>query len=473
MTIENEERLSGAMQENVLTLLCFDDQRAKLLRSSLKPSLFESAVFRDIAAQAMDFIDQFNEPIKDHLPDTLEHILNGDDSRKALSYKKTIENLFVAKDGINGDYVIGQLNKFVRQQNMKSAIVKAVEAIEDGRIDEAEVEIQKGLNAQLVSFDLGTNIGDAQSALKFLDSSSDGFFTGIEELDKRDAMPRRKELFIPIAPRGRGKSWFVTHLAKMGLLQRASVLVVTLEMSEDRYAQRFLQAFFSVSKRQSTVRIPVFHKDGEGVLQEIVHEELERMTLQDPNIRAYLSKRITREFRKRPPLIIKAFPTGSLTIPMLNAYLDGLERFHKITPDILIVDYPDLMQIDAKNMRLEIGKTYADLRGIGVARNCAIIAPSQGNRESETAKLVTGSMAAEDISKLAIADTVITYSQTPAEKRLGLARLLCDKSRNDEDKFQLLISQAYQMGQFSLDSVMMNQDYWDLVDPVRPRHGDD
>ena len=162
MTIENEERLSGAMQENVLTLLCFDDQRAKLLRSSLKPSLFESAVFRDIAAQAMDFIDQFNEPIKDHLPDTLEHILNGDDSRKALSYKKTIENLFVAKDGINGDYVIGQLNKFVRQQNMKSAIVKAVEAIEDGRIDEAEVEIQKGLNAQLVSFDLGTNIGDAQ-----------------------------------------------------------------------------------------------------------------------------------------------------------------------------------------------------------------------------------------------------------------------------------------------------------------------
>jgi hypothetical protein len=45
---------------------------------------------------------------------------------------------------------------------------------------------------------------------------------------------------------------------------------------------------------------------------------------------------------------------------MLNAYLDGLERFHKITPDIIAVDYPDLMAIDSKNMRIDIGRTFAD-----------------------------------------------------------------------------------------------------------------
>ena len=462
---DKDERLPGVLQENLLTLLCFDDSHSKLLRHALTPNLFESAVFKDIAAQALDFIDQFGEPIKEHLPDSLDHILNGSDARKATSYKRTLENLFLAKDSVNGDYVVSCLNKFVRQQNMKSAIVRAVEALEDGRIDDAEVEVQKGLNSQVVSFDLGINMKDTDASLKFLDIQDTGFFTGIEEMDRQEACPRRKELFLFVAPRGRGKSWFMTHCAKMGLLQKASVLIVSLEMSADRYSQRMVQSFFSISKRESIVRVPRFIKNGEGHLTDIVHEELERITLNDPNIRAILAKKVRRGFRGRPPLIVKDFPTGSLTIPMLNAYLDGLERFHKITPDMIIVDYPDLMQIDSKNLRTETGKVFADLRGIAVSRNLAMVVPTQGNRESETSRLVTGNQVAEDISKLAIADTAVTYSQTPAEKALGLARLLVDKSRNDNDKFQLLISQAYQMGQFSMDSCLMASDYWDIVEP--------
>lgn len=467
--MSDKERMPAVVQENLLTLLCFDDQRSKLLRHALTPSLFESAVFKDIAAQALDFLDQFNEPIKEHLPDSLDHILSGSDSRKASSYRKVLDNLFLSKDAINGDYVTSQLNKFVRQQTMKSAIVRAVEALEDGRIDDAEIEVQKGLNSQIVSFDLGTNIQDSSSALKFLDTQDSGFLTGIEEMDRKDAMPRRKELFLFVAPRGRGKSWFLTHVAKMALLQRASVLVVTLEMSEARYSQRFMQSFFSISKRTDKVRVPIFEKDAEGNLSQLVHEELDRITLNDPNIRAILASKIKRQFKRRPPLIIKEFPTGSLTMPMLRAYLDGLERFHKIVPDMIIVDYPDLMQIDPNNLRTATGKVFADLRGIGVERNAAIVVPTQGNRESETSRLVTGAQVAEDISKMAIADTAVTYSQTPAEKRLGLARLLVDKSRNDEDKFQLLIAQAYAIGQFSLDSCLMSSDYWDLVEPREER----
>lgn len=465
MTTQKDDKLPAVMQENLLTLLCFDAKRAKMARHALTPNLFEGAVYRDIASQALDFLDQFGEPINEHLPDQLDHILSGSDARKASSYKKAIDNLYGAQDSINGEYILTSLHKFVRQQNMKSAIVKAVECLEDGRIDDAEVAVQLGLNTQIGSFELGTDIRDPTSALKFLDLQDEAFFTGITELDRRNAQPSRKELMLFVAPRGRGKSWFMTHMAKMGLLQRASVLIVTLEMSEARYSQRFLQSFFSVSKRDQSVRVPIFSKDAGGNLTDIAHEEIERITLNDPNIRALLGGKIRREFKRRPPLIIKSFPTGSLTMPMLKAYLDGLERFHKIVPDIIIVDYPDLMEIDSKNLRTETGKVFADLRGLAVERNAAMIVPTQGNRESETSKLVTGAQVAEDISKLAIADIAITYSQTPAEKKLGLARLLVDKNRNDEDKFQLLISQAYMMGQFHLDSALMAPDYWDLVMP--------
>lgn len=462
----DDQRLTGAMQENVLTLLCFDSDRAKLIRHAVQPNTFESAVYRDIASQAITFVDQFGTAIGEHLPDTLEHILAGDDKRKATSYKRALDNLFLAKDSVNGEYVLTQLNKFVRQQNMKSSILRAVEAIEAGNVDDAEVAMQAGLKAQIVSFDSGTNVGNPAQSLKFLDHKEDnGFFTGIEELDSQDCMMRRKELLMLLAPRGRGKSWFLTHCAKMGIIQRACVVVFSLEMSEERYSQRLLQNLFSISKREPHVTVSVLNKDSEGVLTDIQREELERMTLADPDIKSYLAKRIRREFKRRPPLIVKEFATGELTINMMEAYLDGLERFHKITPDIVIVDYPDLMDIDSKNLRVETGKVYAKLRGLAVNRNCSMVVASQGNRESETARTVTGSMASEDISKLAIADTVLTYSQTPAEKRMGLARLLVEKNRNDNDKFQVLISQSYQMGQFCLDSVRMGGDYWDIVDP--------
>lgn len=142
-----QNKLTGALQENLLTLLCFDDSACKLIRAAVAPSLFESAVFREVAGIAINFIDQFGTSVKEHLPDHLEDILKGDDRRKARAYQMLVDNLFIAKDSINADYVLTQLNAFVRQQRLKSAVIDAVEALEDGRVAEAEVVLQKGLSS--------------------------------------------------------------------------------------------------------------------------------------------------------------------------------------------------------------------------------------------------------------------------------------------------------------------------------------
>lgn len=453
--MQQEERLSGALQENILTLLCFSREFSKIIRHSLSPSLFESAQYKEIASRAMDYIDQFGEPVQEHLPDTLEDILKGEDARKAQSYSKILDNLFISKDSVNGEYVISQLAKFVRQQNLKSAVIRAVEELEQGRVDAAESALQAGLQSQLMSFDPGTNLADPNKALRFLDIVEDGFMTGISELDKHDIMPRRKELFLFIAPPKKGKSWALINVGKWALLQRKRVLHVTLEMSEARVAQRYMQSIFSVSKREAHVKTPQFITEG-GQLVDLRYEEVERLTLEDPNIRSKLASKLKTKLKRSPPLMIKEFPTGQLTIAHLNAYLDTLERLHKYTPDILILDYPDLMNIDGKERRTETGKIYQDLRGIGVQRNIAIVTASQGNRESSKAKTITDDMVAEDYSKIAIADNVITYNQTPEEKKLGLARLYVSNGRNDEDKFTVLLTQSYAIGQFCLDSMRLS-----------------
>jgi replicative DNA helicase len=459
-----DERLSGALQENILTLLCFDDVNGKMIRSALTPQLFESSVFREVAGHAIDFIDQFGETIKDHLPDHLESILQGEDTRKAGTYKKLVDNLYTARDSVNGDYVISQLHKFVRQQKLKDAVIKAVEAIEDGRIDQAELELTKGLNSQSIAFEGGLNLSSPEDVLGILDEpEEEGFDLGIRELDGQGIIPRRKELMLFMAPRGRGKSWFITHVAKQALLQRWSAVIITLEMSEKRYAARMLQSFFSISRRDAEVKVTRLVTDKNGNLQDLIQERIERMTMKDDNIRQVLASRAKREFGRRPPFRIKQFPTRGLNVAGLKAYLDGLERFEKFVPDLICIDYPDLMELNQDNLRIELGKLLEDIRGIGVARNCAMVTVSQGNRESEKAALVTGDMAAEDISKIATADVVLTYSQTPAEKSLNLARLFVEKARNEESKMQVLITQAYSVGQFALDSAPIHGDYWEFM----------
>lgn len=463
---DDDSRMSGSLQENVLTLLCFSDEHAKLIRSNVTPQLFENAVFREVAGVAIDFLDQFKEPVKEHLPDQLEHILRGEDERKATSYKRLLDNLFIAKDSVNGEYVVSQLHNFVRAQRLKDVWVRGAELIKDGKVDEVEVLVQKALSAGVTTFSPGLDLSDAAALADLMDGDLEepGFDLGIPEFDARGVIPRRKELLLFIAPRGAGKSWFATHCAKQALLQRWQPLIITLEMSEKRYASRFLQAFFSISKRDAIVRLSKFKKDREGGLQDIISEEVERLTMADPDIKQKVIGLARRTFRKRARFKIKQFPTASLTIEQLEAYLDGLERYENFIPDCCILDYPDLMAHDAANKRIELGRILERFRGICVARNIAGIALSQPNQEGEKALTVRARHAAEDISKFATADVVITYSQTDAEFKLRLARLLVDKCRNDEDGMSALITQGYPIGQFVLDSILLkSEDYWDLM----------
>ena len=84
----------------------------------------------------------------------------------------------------------------------------------------------------------------------------------------------------------------------------------------------------------------------------------------------------------------------------------------------------------------------------------------QSNRAGAGSAKVTDVHVGEDFSVVQTVDKSITYSQTEQEKKLNLARLYVSKNRNDEDKFTVLISQAYGIGQFCLESTMMHSKYW-------------
>lgn len=462
MSSVDHEKLSGPLQENLLTLLAYSDEYCQMVRNTVEPYLFSTFIYREIVTAIYTFIDQYHKAPKDHLPDLLEDEL-AEKNEKSETLQDILHNVHILSESLNETYVISKLEAFIRQQSLKLGIIEATEEIQKGRIDEAELRLQDALKARTEIFDPGVTLVEGLQRLQQDKDKRDVLLTGIKELDRRELGPARKELHLFLAPPKRGKSWWLLHLAKRGLMQRLKVAVVSLEMSQAIYVQRFLQSLFSITKRESKVMVSRFELDELGRLTGFDRELLKRPFLEDPKHQQVLAKKLAK-FHFRNNLFVKSFSTRSLTINGLRAYLDSLERIHRFVPDLLILDYADLMKVDTNNLRISLGALYADLRGVAVERNIALATASQANRAGAGARLITETEVAEDFSKIAISDCVISHNQTKAEKALGLARLFVTNSRNEEDKFAVLLSQSYPLGQFVLESAPILSDYWELME---------
>jgi replicative DNA helicase len=462
----DSSRLSTSLQENLLVLLCYHDKASILIRNAVEPHLFSAHIYREIIQRVYDYIDQYKRPPGDHLPDLLEDELSSDKPSAKL-YLELLEAVHEMRGKVNEEYALNQLEAFVRKQTLKSSIIRASEAIADDDLDRAEEDLNAGMKTRLSVFAPGMTLAQGLNVSLSGQVRKDIIPTGIVGLDKANFGPARGELHLFIGPPKVGKSWWLVHMTKQFLVHRMKVAVVTLELSEAAWCQRLIQCLFSLPRHKAKIPVTRLRVDDLGRLLRFERETItERMSLDDSGARVYLEKKLMR-FYTRDNVVIKQFPAGMLTVRGLINYLDMLERAQGFIPDFLVIDYPDYMVIDPKNYRLEAGALYNDLRGMAVSHNIGVVVASKSNREGAKARLVSETHAGEDFSRVFTADSILTYSQTNDEKKLGLARLFASNTRvADRDGFVLLLSQAYQIGQFALDSVQMTDAAWGHVESL-------
>lgn len=461
------DRILGALQENTLTLVCVSDKYCRLVRNAVPTNLFSTLLYRDIVERVYSYIDKFGKAPGAHLPDLLEDLL-AEKSQRSQAVDSLLHSISQLSQNFNEEYVARQLEQFIRQQQLKLCVVEATKAIQDNDLDRAENVMTKAMKTRLALFDAGLTLDDVYTNLSAGDPESDMLLSGIPELDQFGHVPKRKESHVLMAPTKRGKTWWLTNLAKRALMQRLKVLVVTLEVSADIYGRRILQSMYSLTKREGQeIKIPYLEMDDEGKLTDMYLRELKgRPALSNKADVKELGRKLAK-FRPSQNIIIKQFPTRMLTIPQLIAYMDGLEAQRNFIPDVLILDYPDLMSLDTSKYRFDLEDIYNRLRGIAIDRNMMLASVTQSNREGADAKQTGEKHVGESYAKIQGADTFLAYSQTKAEHELQLARLYVVAGRNDFDKYSVLITQAYGIGQFCLESRMLDGNYWALLEDKR------
>lgn len=469
------EPLADALQESVLAVIAFDKKYGAIVASQVTPEHF-NGVYHEIASAVLGYQRKYNKaPGRAHLESLFPAAKLSPNDRKTQALRRTLVALAAQADTLNAEYVTSRVQGFVRYQKLGTALLEANERYVEGG-DEAVQDVEGILNGALrfrqTTLDAGTYLRDVTRSSVFQEAEEDDAIAwGIPELDKYRLGPRPKQMLLYIGPKNSGKTWACVHMGRQGLLQRKRVLHVSCEMDEQQVLDRYYQSFFGISVFDERYERTTLDLDELGRLIGFKTRSTKpRLSFQDPKIKQILRKKVQPWGARFGRLVIKSFPSGTLTMAQLRGYIDYLEQVEKFEPDELIVDYPDIMKQDHRDLRLSLGRTFVELRGLAQERNMSLFVPTQSGRDSIGARQVQGRNVTEDISKVFTADVVLTFSQTAAEATRGLGRLLVDFARQAPKGMQVLLTQSYSTGQYVTGSALVRGAYWDELKRVA---GDD
>ena len=467
--------LSTSTQEALVCLLCYDDKSAGAVEAAVPADSFDP-VFRELARAACKFRNEYKQVPGEHTLDLVEECGNKDPDR-AEFYERVFESLQAVRDGVNADYVLRQANTFARYQRLKVSMRDALDELgkdDETGLQQAEAVLARALKPTAnTTIDLGVDVfRDPLRTIQFLEAPDEPFETGIEYVDKLGLGPRRKQLHLLMGLSGRGKSWWLIHLAKTAVQYHRRILYVSLELGEKSITQRLLMSLFSFTKTPrhvDTTRLVT----KKGQLRGFRQQTLEGLPALFANNSDAKLRRVLERNQYRGRLIVRSF--SSLSVQQLIAHLDLLEYREHFVPDMVLIDYPDLMQWKGNYREPYQGsmEVYRELRALAVERNFALPVVTQSNRAGVGKALLDESNMGGDIGKYQLSDVCVTYNQTDAERALGLARLYWAKGRDDADKFTILVTQKYDMGQFVLDSHLMDRSAARLLEEELGRRDSD
>lgn len=460
-------------EENLLSLLVWHETYAAEIAFKVPLESYSTPTTQKIAKLAVEYFQKYSKPPQAHIRDLLSDEINRPNNSYLMDILTSIDSL---RDNVNVTFVLDKIDEFVRLQKLDQCISDASYAINENDIEGAEKALSAASSAIAdTSYGKSVWLHDHEEWFKFLEAQEDsGFSTGIEALDEKNIKPERGTILLMIAPAKKGKSWFLTNIGKTDLVDprlQHNVLHITLENSLRITSERYTQALLSMTRQDATVhtlKIPLL-RWGNNFDVDDLDIDVEALMLENKD--KYIDKLKTK-LRRRGKLKVQWFPTGSLTVQGLQSYLDKLEKTENFKPDLVLLDYADLMFTDEKNLRISTGRLYRDLRGLAGTRNFALVTATQGNRASNDARIVKQTHVAEDWSKIGTVDTVITYTQTDFEKVKGLANIFVAAARNSEDGWTALISQSYAIGQFCLDSIYKTREVGAVVARINGENED-
>lgn len=407
------EKLEIAEHEyNILLYMKYDKGFCAKMCSCLKRKHFNSALFGYMFAIVKKHVENVGEfPSKTSLLGYLNKSQENPD--KFIPLVEGLENEDAYDELSRGDrkFITETVVNFTKHAKMKEAIVESYELLNEDKFAEINEKIQEALKFN-IDVNLGTDLYDVDGRyLKLSQSLGEKITTGFDNMNRilGDGWCR-KEIYCVLGPPGMGKSIFLPNFGLKALGAGYNVVHYSLEMSEERVGLRY---------------------DGP-----VTHIDLKDLRSNQEAVKKAYTHGL---FNRSKRLFIKEFPTGAASVLDIEAHLEQLRTYEGFVPDMIIVDYGDIMRAAHKtnNTYEEQGWIFRELRGIAIEHNCVVLTATQARRDAVaegggTKASVGMEQVADSMEKVRILDGLFSIVQSPADKTAGVIKLYVAKNRNGD-----------------------------------------
>jgi replicative DNA helicase len=353
------------IEQAILSNLIHNEEYCRKVVPHLKKEYFLDRKEASIASLLLTFFEKYNKP---PTPDVVAIEIG---NLTGFTDKEIPEMQAYAKElthsETNSEWLLAQSEKFCKDKAVYNAILKSIGII-DGR---DKIHTQDAIPSILsealgVCFDnhVGHDyIGDAHSRFDFYHRVEEKISFDLDMFNKiTKGGLSKKTLNIALAGTGVGKSLFMCHVSAGVLMQGKNVLYITMEMAEERIAERIDANLLNLTMDE----LKVIDKD-------IFDTRIEK-----------ISK------KTQGSLIVKEYPTASAHAGHFRALLEELKLKKEFTPDIVMIDYLNICASQRLKMGANVNsytyvKTIAEeLRGLAVEYNVPIMSATQTTRSGFT-----------------------------------------------------------------------------------------
>ena len=307
--------LNEKFENTILSNLIYNEEFARKTVPFLKEEFFRDRIEIIVFKQINNFITKYNNlPTREALTIELSNLKNI--TEEEFKQSKQLLNSLQTESNVDQQWLLDTTEKFCKDRAVYNAVLKGIKII-DGKDKQLSPEAIPSILSEALAVSFDQHIGH-----NYVEQSDERFdyYHRVEERLKFDlqyfnritkgGLPP-KTLNVALAGTGVGKSLFMCHVAASMISQGKNVLYITLEMAEERIAERI-----------------------DANLLDCTIDELYDMPKKfyDDKIKKMQSK-------VQGQLIIKEYPTASAHTGHFKNLIDELALKKSFKPDIVFIDY--------------------------------------------------------------------------------------------------------------------------------------
>ena len=407
------------IEQVILRNLLVDEKYMRKVLPFIKPDYFEG-VYKNLFKEVGKFVAKYNKlPTHESFKIELDEATGFSDEQ----YRHAVEILpeIFKSEEIDQDWLVDKTEKWCQDRAVHNAIMESITII-DGKHPTLSKNALPDLLTKALGVSFDANIGhdyieDFNQRFDFYHTDEEKIPFDLDMFNKitKGGLPN-KSLNIALAGTGVGKSLFMCHMAAAAMSQGKNVLYITMEMSEERIAERI---------DANLLNIPIDQLD--TLSQSMFAEKIARIAKSTSG-----------------KLIVKEYPTGSANSSHFRALLNELKLKKKFSPDMIFIDY---LNICASSRMKAMGGsinsyTYIkaiaeELRGLAVEFDVPIVSATQTTRSGYGNTDVGLEDTSESFGLPATADLMFALISTEELEQQGQLLVKQLKNRyNDPTQFK-------------------------------------